>query len=430
MEKPVITTNGNQTVGNDAGLCTALVTVSATATDNVSVGEPTGVRSDGLTLDAPYPVGTTTTITWNVTDVNGNAAVPVTQTVTVTNAAPVITSVTAPLAPMALGTAITLVVDYTDNNVTQATINWDDNTAPQQLPNPAARFSTPHTYAAAGVYTVSVTLTDACGQASPAVAYQYVVIYDPAAGFVTGAGWITSPAGAYAANLSASGKAHFGFQAKYQKGATVPTGNTDFEFKAVGMSFSSTTYEWLVVAGARAQFKGEGTINGSGSYGFLLTGLDGDVNGGGGTDKFRIKIWNKATSATVYDNNQGSGDDVQPSTALGGGAIVIHNPGKNTSAASSRSAATTLGSQALELRSYPNPAQGQTTLMFVLPRDGAYSLAIHDLRGALVQQLPSGQAPAGALNQVEWQVGHTPAGVYVGWLTTAEGSKAIKIIVQ
>jgi hypothetical protein len=189
-------------------------------------------------------------------------------------------------------------------------------------------------------------------------------------------------------------------------------------------------YEWLVVAGARAQFKGEGTINGSGSYGFLLTGLDGDVNGGGGVDKYRIKIWNKATSATVYDNNLGSGDDAQPSTALGGGAIVIHTPGKNTSAASSSLAATTLGSEALELRSYPNPAQGQTTLTFVLARGGAYALAIRDVRGALVQQLPGGQAQAGALNQVEWQVGHTPAGVYVGWLTTAEGSKAIKVLVE
>jgi hypothetical protein len=91
-QKPVITSNGNQAVNNDKDVCGAAVTVSATAKDNCSVGTPTGVRSDGLALTAVYPVGTTT-ITWNVADANGNAAVPVTQTVTVTdNQKPVITS--------------------------------------------------------------------------------------------------------------------------------------------------------------------------------------------------------------------------------------------------------------------------------------------------------------------------------------------------
>jgi hypothetical protein len=41
----------------------------------------------------------------------------------------------------------------------------------------------------------------------------------------------------------------------------------------------------LVIAGARAQYKGLGTVNGSGNYGFLLTAIDGQVNGGGGVDK-------------------------------------------------------------------------------------------------------------------------------------------------
>lgn len=116
------------------------------------------------------------------------------------------------------------------------------------------------------------------------------MFYDPNGGFVTDGGCITSPAGAYVANPSATGKAHFGFVSKYKKGATVPTGNTDFEFKAVNMSFASTFYDWLVVAGAKAQYKSVGTINGSGNYGFLLSAFDGQVSGGGGMDKVRIKI--------------------------------------------------------------------------------------------------------------------------------------------
>ncbi len=89
---PVITSNGNKSVNADLGECSAIVTVSATASDNCTVGTPTGVRSDAKPLAAAYPVGTTT-ITWNVTDTNGNAAVAVTQTVTVTDTQkPVITA--------------------------------------------------------------------------------------------------------------------------------------------------------------------------------------------------------------------------------------------------------------------------------------------------------------------------------------------------
>ena len=70
-QKPVITTNGNKSVNNTPGVCGATVIVSASATDNCSVGTPTGVRSDSQVLTALYPVGTTI-ITWNVTDANGN----------------------------------------------------------------------------------------------------------------------------------------------------------------------------------------------------------------------------------------------------------------------------------------------------------------------------------------------------------------------
>jgi len=62
-------------------------------------------------------------------------------------------------------------------------------------------------------------------------------------------------------------------------------------------------YDWLVISGARAQYKGTGTINGTGNYGFILTAIDGDVNRGGGPDKFRIKIWEVA-SCDVVDENQ------------------------------------------------------------------------------------------------------------------------------
>jgi hypothetical protein len=91
-EIPVISTNGDQNLNTEAGLCAATVEVSATASDNCSVGDPIGIRSDGLPLSDPYPVGVTT-ITWNVTDANGNDAASLVQSVIVTdNEIPVIST--------------------------------------------------------------------------------------------------------------------------------------------------------------------------------------------------------------------------------------------------------------------------------------------------------------------------------------------------
>jgi hypothetical protein len=182
------------------------------------------------------------------------------------------------------------------------------------------------------VYSVTITIADDdLGSASQY--FQYVVVYDPSAGFVTGGGWFNSPAGAYAADPSLEGRANFGFVSKYAKGAKVPTGETEFQFKAGNMNFHSLSYDWLVVAGPKAQYKGLGTINGAlapngTAFTFLLTATDGQVNGGGGQDKMRLKVWyeNGGVAYLVYDNVPGS-DDIDSSgvQALGGGSIVVHS---------------------------------------------------------------------------------------------------------
>jgi hypothetical protein len=41
-------------------------------------------------------------------------------------------------------------------------------------------------------------------------------------------------------------------------------------------------------------------------------------------DLFRIKIWDKDLDAVVYDNQMGEAEDANPTTAIGGGSIVIH----------------------------------------------------------------------------------------------------------
>jgi len=151
--------------------------------------------------------------------------------------------------------------------------------------------------------------------------FQTISIYDPEGQFVTGGGSINSPAGAYTLGQTLTGKATFAFVAKYTKGNSVLSGNTEFHFKAADLHFASTAYDWLVVSGARAQYQGVGTINGSGSYGFLLTAID--VHLPERADRFRLKIWNLGTDAIIYDNQLGAPDAAAPTTVLSGGSISI-----------------------------------------------------------------------------------------------------------
>lgn len=73
-EPPIITCPANITLGNDAGFCYKVVSPgTATATDNSGSVTVSGVRSDILALNAPYPVGTTT-ILWTATDPSNNSA--------------------------------------------------------------------------------------------------------------------------------------------------------------------------------------------------------------------------------------------------------------------------------------------------------------------------------------------------------------------
>ena len=221
-------------------------------------------------------------------------------------------------------------VDTADTHTAEWT--WGDGSLPQagtvSETGGAGTASGSHAFAAAGIYKVSLTVTDSTGRT--ATVSRDIVVYDPSAGFVTGGGWINSPAGAYKEDESLVGRATFGFVSKYLKGANVPTGNTEFQFQAAKLNFHSDNYYWLVVAGARAQYKGVGTINGSGSYDFLLTAIDGQINGGGGVDRFRIKIWyydaTLQQDIVVYDNQIDSSTigSVNEGTKLGGGSIVIH----------------------------------------------------------------------------------------------------------
>jgi hypothetical protein len=177
---------------------------------------------------------------------------------------------------------------------------------------------------AAGVYAVHTSVVGVDYASDGLVSY--LSVYDPSGGFATGGGWIDSPAGAFTADPNRTGKATFGFNAKYKKGSNEVTGDTEFQFTAGDLKFKSTSLDAgnLVIAGRKALYRGTGTINDTGSYKFMVSAIDGQENGGVGPDTFRIKITDSVTGGVIYDNLMNTSENADPTTAIGGGSIVVH----------------------------------------------------------------------------------------------------------
>jgi len=323
------------------------ITLDGTGSFDIDSGAPwfDNIVSYGWELDGIYPYdfddafGATVGWIWGaegtyligleVADTTDLTGVAWTTVKILPNVAPTVDSIDAPVDPVKVGTSVTATATFTDPDVTDthtATWDWGDGyTSPGTVNEDADVVTGSHVYDTPGVYTINIAVTDSgCGAVGSAE-FEYVVVYDPEGGFVTGGGWIDSPEGAYTIDPTLTGKATFGFVSKYKKGASTPTGETEFRFHAADFNFHSTNYQWLVVAGARAQFKGYGAIKGwEGECGFILTAVDGQIHGGGGVDKFRIKIWDRETGEIIYDNQLGDADDAGVTYAIAGGSIAIH----------------------------------------------------------------------------------------------------------
>ena len=245
---------------------------------------------------------------------------------------PAVGSIAAPLDPvnisdMPINIRATF-SDSDDDDSHSAEWNWgDETTSPGTVDQTDNSVAGSHTYESPGVYTIVLTVTDGNSDLGQSL-FEFIVVYDPGGGFVTGGGWTWSDPGWCQLDevcAGAEGKANFGFVSKYKKGASVPTGNTEFNFKAGGLNLHSDEYDWLVVnqGGTNAQYKGHGTINGDpgpgDGYKFMLWATDGDNKNPPDDDTFRIKIWYKDgdSEIVVYDN----GFD----QAIGGGNIKVHD---------------------------------------------------------------------------------------------------------
>jgi hypothetical protein len=258
---------------------------------------------------------------------DGRWSTDASNTLTVSNVAPTVHFDAPPDGALfALDTTVSADILFEDpgtNDTHWCVVNWGDGITGYDDPclQDVDLYGQFHTYAEAGVYAIAATVTDDDGGVG--YAEKTVAVYDPSGGYVSGEGWILSPAGAYKADPAMTGKASFGFVSKYRKGATVPDGNAVFVFQAGDLNFHSSAYDWLVVSGSsKAQFRGTGTINGFGNYGFMVSVTDaGTAVGNAVNDTFRIKIWDKSQGdAVVYDNGV--------EQMIGGGSIVIHGVSK------------------------------------------------------------------------------------------------------
>jgi hypothetical protein len=153
----------------------------------------------------------------------------------------------------------------------------------------------------------------------------------------------------------------------------------------------------LVIAGAKAIFQGTGTINGSGSYSFMISAIDGSISGGGGTDKFRIKI-QTAGGGVVYDNNVNAANNADPTTCLGGGSIVIHSTGNtkrtmdtvktnsNLAMLNPNNAIEPEGNGKLSIQVMPNPTSYYFTLILKSLSKENVKVTVTDITGRVVEQ--------------------------------------------
>lgn len=281
-ESPVIACPKDVQVANDAGLCSAkLDPGKATATDNCKVASINGVRSDGMQLTDPYPVGKTV-ITWAAMDASGNPAA-CSQTVTVLDKEPPVIKCPADK---------TVDQDSPYGATVSFTTGASDNCSSVKVS------STPPSGSIfpVGTTTLNCTATDAAGNTS-SCSFKVTVrppVSSAAGAKVTGNGGI-------AVNR---GVGTFVFDIQVQVPGVL-VGSLSYTDPKAGATIQMTSLTSLVVSGTHGRFFGKCTVNGAGSFDFMVD-VDDLGETGVGYDKFSIQVSNgyKASGVLVSGNIQ------------------------------------------------------------------------------------------------------------------------------
>lgn len=224
---------------------------------------------------------------------------------------PVITSFSTPAGSRS---AAQQVVSFTDAGVGDthtAAFNWGDGVTSTVYAGLAQSAGATHSYASAGFFSVAATVTDDDGM-SAATGSRTLAVYDPLAGYTTASGYIQG--------VMLGSKTYFSHNVRYSGGGT-PTGT--FEIHGTpSANMTSNAFEYLVVQGTTGTFRGTGTLTNGTPVTFLVRGIDYKpalTN----RDRIRIKVWNSATGAVVYDSQPNTVDLATPTAYVAGGSFSI-----------------------------------------------------------------------------------------------------------
>ncbi|GAB3815722.1 hypothetical protein GCM10028895_10190 [Pontibacter rugosus] len=293
------------------------------------------------------------------------------------------------------------------------------------------RITGQHTYAEAGIYKIGLNFSETCLKPTSDDYMQWKAVYDPAAGTVSGAGWIGDAVRPVSlAQLQTNSL--FTFSVRYRNAkATTPTGITLLTMPDKSLFYSSTIH-WLVIKANRAVWEGEGTLNGKGKYKFVASAHDGGGRGqNDNSDNLRIKVWDMQSGAVVYDSYAMGGeiyDMAQLYPSIGGGQIIINSRPRPAVRAASERALTALSSSE-DMQAHPNPFTTKATVKFTLAQEGKYSLLLYDMKGALLGEVKQGQAASGETVSVEIDGTALAKGMYFVKLQANGEVRTLKLVV-
>jgi hypothetical protein len=352
---PTIGCPSNVVTTANAGSCVAsnVPIGTATAWDNCGGAlTPVGVRSDGLPLNAPYPVCTNTVITWTATDAAGHSN-SCTQTVNVkaglslsytgdmfvstagSNVATAVVLLGAHITPDANPACVSLtqlqvVFQVSLQNGTSSTL-ITNLTAGVNGSGDAAAFLT----LSVGEYTiVASTVTNNCwGSGSDNAVL--TIDYGSNERHVTGGGFVGQ-------TLSENGKANFGFTVGFGNNGNLKgnsiyllRGKDGFNYLVKSTSWTGGSLSFIADSATgkiyRARFNGKcviqqinrqtGVVVSTGNCAFVVDIKDGDVFSPSQKDQYAISVFLQngslwfGSSPTLKDLGAGG---------PGGGNVVIH----------------------------------------------------------------------------------------------------------
>jgi len=334
------------------------------------------------------------TITVTVTDAWGNQTTSQVAEVRVTH------NITGPPSgnPFLVGSTVNFSGVFWDKPGNKHTATWsiDDNATlkgtitaePSGIKN--GKVTGSYKFTNTGIYRVQMNVTDQNKLTSFANTNddleEIVVIYDPNGGYTYGGGWFNSPAGALTADKTIRGKVSYGFSVNYYKGATLPKGETQFEFKVGNLQYDALNFDYLSISGYKAVFAGSGKIvGGQSGVSFIMSVIDGALDETG-INKIRIKIFNKNTGLIYYDNQPGASDAANPSTPVGSNSTVVIQSTNITTAYKERvTEEPTQPFKEVHVTITPNPSCNNFTLRSSSSTKDDLRLEVVDQSGRIIE---------------------------------------------